>query len=180
MRVIPYLICPSPQTLHALPGMLRPTDLQKRLAHRIEHNFIPFPKLRDCVIDHASFSTTNDWIAQLAEHTCRVAWPDTTTNANISDTKPESSSARAEETHHRWAREQQTLIMQQLSLQDLDSPVLKKSSLQQPEIIVRNPKTGQCHISKHFERACWTYDNWSVSRSFLKVWPDLNGHIKVH
>lgn len=180
MRLIPYLICPSPETLRVLPGILRPTDLQRRFAHRIEHNFIPIPKLRDCIIDNVSVGTSTDWISQLAKHTCRVGWSGlpTDTNAAMRTADPRMLSAWTEEKHRRWACEQETLIMQQLSFQEQDSYPFHTSD--RADIIVRDLKTGQCHISGNFERACWNFNNWSVSRTMLDVWPDLSGHIKVH
>lgn len=155
---MPYLIHPCAETLEALPGILRPTEVQRKLAHRIEYNFVPIPKLRNCLIDYPT-----EWIAQLGIHKCSVGW-----SGVFGDTGGATLSVAGN-----WSYNPHVVLMERLRLGET------LNEAKQAKIIVRDPGTGRCYISKQFERACWAFDNWSIDKSVLNVWPDLSGHIRV-
>jgi hypothetical protein len=46
--------------------------------------------------------------------------------------------------------------------------------------IERDPGTGSVTLTKRFMDHAAVYDNWSVGTSFLDVFPEVAGHIRVH
>lgn len=173
MRVMPYLICQSLETWSTLPGMLHPTNLQQRVLHRIEYAFIPIPKLRECMIDHST-PTTTDWIAHLAAHSCHVAYPNHN-NADVNDAIDGHVGAH----NDIKIKPSSTTNTTPLTPDNMKETLILQNDSRYTDMVTRDLKTGQLYISPGFERACWTFENWSVSRGILGVWPDLNGHIKV-
>lgn len=167
MRMMPYLISPSAATMRAMPGMLRPTTLQRRAPHNVEYSFIPIPKFRDCFIDDPKASATT-WLAELIQHQCYMAWP------HFSREEVYMSSQGFPDTAHgQWMGQQQHFGLTKDSLDPYSNAISAK-------MIVHDLDSGEMQISEHFERACWTFDNWSISKHVLDTWPDLGGHIKVY
>lgn len=46
--------------------------------------------------------------------------------------------------------------------------------------VERDPGTGSVTLTKRFMDHAAVYDNWSVGSSFLDVFPEVAGHIRVH
>lgn len=157
-RFMSFLIHPCQKTLSSLPGVLRPTEFQTRIPHDVSINFIPIPMLRNCLL-HKSGSCLN----LLGSFGYRVDW-----KGDWGDVGGATLASTG-----RWQYEQGGFAIDRARWsQDANSGAKMKA-------VILDPMTGRRHISAEFEKCCWNFDNWSVKRDILKIWPDLAGHIRL-
>ncbi|KAK5082366.1 hypothetical protein LTR05_007512 [Lithohypha guttulata] len=156
-RVMPYLINPSPQVLATLPGVLRPTDLQLRVVHDISANFIPIPALRNLLMHESA-----DFYTLLGSNDYRVEWQGVWGDVGGAVLTRAGS----------WEYDLKTI-----SQQTRDSVRVVEG--QPAKAVMRDRISGRRYISEQFQRCCWIFNNWSIRRDILQIWPDLSGHIQL-
>lgn len=157
-RFMPFLIDPSSKTLSALPGVLRPTELQMRTPHDISVNFIPIPMLRNCLL-----YSSMDWFALLAQYDYSVRWEGVWGDIGGAMLFPGGQ----------WEFDPRT------AMEEHGNKSVETDDVKKPKAVVYDPVTRRRHITEHFEKCCWTFDNWSVRHDILQLWPDLSGHIRL-
>lgn len=157
-RFLPFLIDPSSSNLAILPNLLRPTNSQLRHHHDVSINFIPIPKLRDCLLE-----SSIDWFTILGEYECRLNWPGVW--GDLGGAQLGNSG--------KWGYNQQHGTIKPHKSES------QKTNLGKPQAVVYDHATGRRHISEEYEKSCWSYENWSMSKEILEIWPDLSGHIKL-
>lgn len=156
-RFMAFLIKPCRKTFNSLPGVLRPTEFQTRIPHDVSVNFIPIPMLRNCLLHKSA-----NCLDVLGSYGYRVDW-----KGDWGDVGGATLASTG-----RWQ-----YLQNGPHPEKVNSPGAVDGS--RKKAIVLNPENGRRQLSKEFEECCWTFDNWSVSRDILRIWPDLAGHIRL-
>ena len=172
-----FMIYPTLDTFDALPDTLRPTGHQMHIAHHIGIGFCPIPAMRTSLVKRVGGQYW-DWVTIFAVHNLRNNWTGKLGiyQSELADRDHGNSKYPDAGVNGQGAMSESEPDHSNLDGADMLMQARRKTHTE-ASAVIQSSRAGRRILSSAFENHVFDRRQWSVNRSILQDWPELDGHI---